>query len=94
LFHLYFPDIFDREDWKSKMPSQESPSRSLAKALSWRLLATVITASLAWAITGEVRVAAAIGAADTALKLVVYYVHERVWARVAFGRPASPDYEI
>jgi uncharacterized membrane protein len=72
----------------------ESQARSLAKALSWRFLATIITGSLAWIITGEAGIAATIGVADTLLKLGIYYVHERAWARIAFGRPMTRDYEI
>ena len=47
----------------------DSRTRSLAKTLSWRILAILITTLVAWSIAGEVRVAVAIGAGDTALKM-------------------------
>ncbi len=63
----------------------ESRRRSLAKALSWRALALVITMSLAYAVTGEATFAVSIGFADSLIKIVVYYVHERAWTNVRYG---------
>lgn len=72
----------------------DAPIRSIAKALSWRILALLITASVVWAVTGELRLAAAIGVADTCVKLGVYYGHERVWNRVSMGRAKPRDCQI
>ena len=72
----------------------ESHKRSIVKALSWRFLATTITTSVAWAITGQIGFAATIGLVDTVIKLGVYYIHERAWIRVRFGRVRSPEYQI
>ena len=72
----------------------ESHKRSIAKALSWRAIATVITAIVAWVITGQVKTAITIGACDTIIKLTVYYLHERTWNHVRFGVVRPPEYEI
>lgn len=73
----------------------ESTRRSIAKALSWRLLATAITSALVFALTGEGTFAATIGLADTSIKLFVYFGHERLWNRIPFGRaPQQPEYFI
>ena len=72
----------------------DSHARSIAKALSWRFLATVITFCVAWVITGRVAGALIIGLADTLVKLGIYYAHERAWDRVTFGRRESRDYQI
>lgn len=56
----------------------ESHVRRIIKAFSWRLLATVITFTVSWILTGRVTLAAEIGVADTLLKLGVYYSHERI----------------
>ena len=69
--------------------------RSIAKTASWRLIATIVTAIVAWLVTGRVEVAAAIGAADTVVKLFAYYAHERLWERLQYGRgKPPPEYEI
>ena len=72
----------------------DSHARSIAKALSWRFLATIITFCIAWLITGRVAGALAIGLADALVKLGIYYAHERAWDRVPFGRREPSDYEI
>ena len=72
----------------------DSHRRSIAKTVSWRILALPITTGIAWGITGELRFATAIGVADTLTKLSVFYAHERVWNRTSFGRARLPEYEI
>jgi uncharacterized membrane protein len=58
---------------------RESRLRSLMKALSWRIVATLTTALIAYGITGEVDTAVAIGSIEFFLKFAIYYGHERVW---------------
>jgi uncharacterized membrane protein len=73
----------------------ENHKRTIAKTASWRVLATLITTFVAWMLTGELRFAATVGALDTVAKLVMYYVHERAWNRIDYGRVDSAiDYEI
>jgi uncharacterized membrane protein len=72
----------------------ESHTRTIAKALSWRIVATTITFTVAWLITRKVTFAAEIGIADTIIKLGAYYFHERVWIRIKFGKLIRPEYEI
>jgi uncharacterized membrane protein len=62
--------------------------------MTWRLLATVITFSVAWVVTGQVIFAVEIGVADTLIKLCVYYSHERFWNRLSFGKQKLPEYQI
>lgn len=69
--------------------------RSLAKAFSWRLLATIITTSIVFAITGRGEFAATIGVADTVCKFFIYFGHERLWNRIPYGRKKrEPEYFI
>jgi adenylylsulfate kinase len=49
---------------------------------------------VAYVITRKTELALTIGLGDTAVKLVAYYVHERLWLRVKFGLRKSTDYEI
>ena len=60
----------------------ESHTRSILKAVSWRVLGTVDTFLLSWVITGEWHLAAAIGGTEVVTKMVLYYLHERAWNRV------------
>jgi len=72
----------------------ESPRRSVAKAISWRILAAIITACVALAMTGQLEFAAKIGAIDTGVKLLIYFFHERLWNKINYGRMTGPDYEV
>ena len=68
--------------------------RSIAKSISWRVLAGIITACVAYVMTGKPDFAMKIGLADTITKLLIYYLHERAWDRINFGRVKAPDYEV
>ena len=72
----------------------ESRYRSIVKAITWRAIATMITSIVAFLLTGELHLAAAIGVVDTTVKLGAYYAHERAWNNVSVGRDASPEYHI
>lgn len=64
----------------------DSHARSVFKTLSWRFRATVITFFVSSLITRKVTFAIEIGLADTLIKLFAYYLHERDWNRIKFGK--------
>ncbi len=68
----------------------ETRRRSMLKALSWRAIATLITAFAAWFISGDLEIGIQIGLLDMVIKLVAFYWHERLWTRVHFGRLHFP----
>jgi adenylylsulfate kinase len=63
----------------------ETKRRSLVKALSWRVFATVTTVTIVVIMTGEWKLGAQVGIADTIFKSLLYFVHERLWTRIRFG---------
>lgn len=73
----------------------EKHSRSVLKAVSWRVTGTLDTILVSFIVTGKVSMALSIGFVELFTKIGLYYVHERVWNRIAFGRVKSDkDYEI
>lgn len=72
----------------------ETRARSIAKALTWRMGGLVVTIAVVWAVTGQAKLAASVGVADTLVKLFAYYVHERCWLKIRFGKPKPPEYQI
>ena len=52
-------------------------NRHLAKTVSWRFIGTVDTMILSWIITGSFNAGLQIGFADVAIKMILYYLHER-----------------
>ncbi len=65
---------------------KEKHSRSIIKTLSWRITATVTTISLVWIFTRQLAAALAVGSIEVFLKMLLYYLHERSWNKVSFGR--------
>ncbi len=63
----------------------ESHLRSVIKALSWRIIATCTTATIAYIVTGRIEIALTIGAMEFVFKIVAYYFHERAWQLVPVG---------
>ena len=63
----------------------ETKIRSLVKTLSWRFTATITTIIVALAITKKIDVAIQIGLVEAFLKMLVYFIHERSWAKIKFG---------
>jgi adenylylsulfate kinase len=68
----------------------ETRTRSLAKAISWRIFATLTTALLVFAFTGNLVISESVALTELASKIVIYYVHERVWNLLRFGRAQKP----
>ena len=60
----------------------DSRTRSLVKALSWRITATLTTALIAYIVIGEMDTAVMIGGIEFILKFFIYYGHERAWHRI------------
>ena len=72
----------------------ESRRRSVAKTISYRVFATIITALIVWVFTGKLSMAAQIGVLDGIMKLAGYFLHERAWTRIKYGLPKPPEYQI
>lgn len=66
--------------------TSDRPIRSLAKAISWRVTGSLDTMLLSWFFTKSLTIAAAIGLTEVVTKMVLYYLHERVWNRISLGR--------
>ncbi len=71
----------------------EKPHRSILKALSWRATGTVDTIVVSLLVTGKIKLALSIGFVELFTKVCLYYLHERLWNKISFGR-AKVDYEI
>jgi len=69
----------------------EQHSRSLAKAVSWRVLGSIDTFLLGWLFTGSPKAAGAIASTEVITKILLYYFHERAWSSITWGASRSPD---
>ena len=64
----------------------DQPIRSLAKAISWRITGTIDTFLISWLITGHVLLATGIAFTEIMTKVFLFWLHERVWNKIAWGR--------
>jgi len=64
----------------------ETHVRSIAKAVSWRIFATLTTMLLVFVFTGNLVVSGGVGLTELLSKTVIYYLHERAWNATDFGR--------
>lgn len=64
---------------------RETYRRTTTKTFTFRTIATLDTILLAWFFTGNVQTALSIGGLEIFTKLVLYFFHERIWARLPFG---------
>ena len=59
--------------------ASETNTRSLLKAISWRIIASIITTVIAYAFGLPAKAIGLVFFADLIIKFVLYYFHERVW---------------
>ena len=72
--------------WRVLKFAPNSHVRSLVKAISWRVVGSADTFILSLIFTGNAKYAISIASAEALTKIALYYVHERVWRRVRWGR--------
>lgn len=68
-----------------------SYKRHIAKSVTWRIIGTLDTILLAWLITGDPLTGLKIGFAEVITKMVLYYLHERVWFKIRAGITENED---
>lgn len=68
----------------------ETHLRSVVKGMSWRIIATLVTTTVVWVISGEVSMALFAGLSDSLVKIALYWGHERIWQTVGWGREIPP----
>jgi len=64
---------------------RESRKRHIAKTITWRGVGTLDTMLLSWFVTGNPFTGLKIGLSELLTKMILYYLHERVWYRINYG---------
>ena len=68
------------------MPVDSSHKRSLAMAITYRVMATILLGVISYAATGDFFDTSLITISFTVLATIVYYINDRVWNKVDWGR--------
>jgi uncharacterized membrane protein len=61
-------------------------SRSLAKSLTWRVVALVTTFVTLYALSEDISLATIATLITNGVNFVAYYYHERIWNAVRWGK--------
>ncbi|MEI6764043.1 MAG: DUF2061 domain-containing protein [Bacteroidota bacterium] len=69
-----------------RLDGKPSHLRSIVKGVSWRFMGSVDTIIISWIYSGNPLGAFKIGASEVITKIALFYLHERVWALVRWGR--------
>ena len=64
----------------------DTSKRSLVKTISWRLTGSGATFIISWLISGNFAVAGTIAVIQLTSNTILYYIHERIWNRIKWGR--------
>ncbi len=75
---------------------KEKNYRSLIKSISYRITGTIATFVISLLVTGKFEFALSIMSVDFVSKIGIFYLHERVWNKIKFGKikETPNDYQI
>ena len=63
-------------------------TRSLVKSLTYRIIAFTVLILITWYATGDFFKTTFISVTFQTIQLVLYYIHERLWEKIALGKPS------
>lgn len=72
----------------------EHHKRTLVKTITWRIIALITTIVVVYIYSGDAKESLVIGFVANAVKMFLYYIHERMWNKSDFGREKPPEYQI
>jgi uncharacterized membrane protein len=64
----------------------DKPKRSLIKTITWRITGSGATFGISYLILGNFVIAGSIATIQLVTNTVLYFIHERIWDRVKWGR--------
>jgi len=68
----------------------ETHARAWVKSIVWRILGIVILGAISWLVTHNWKEVTTITIIFHAVRVILYYFHERVWERISWGRIKHP----
>lgn len=86
LLYYFHERIWQKITFGTKTEGYRSHVRSVGKGVSWRIIGTMDTMMLSYFVTGRMDLAFGIGSVEVFTKLALYYIHERVWQKISFGK--------
>ncbi|HAH36145.1 MAG TPA: DUF2061 domain-containing protein [Algoriphagus sp.] len=79
--------------WFESKKGTDSNLKSLMKSISWRIVGTIDTIVISFIVTGQLTMALSIGSVEVVSKILLYYLHERVWESATKTKEHEPEKE-
>jgi len=73
---------------------KETNTRSIAKGISWRVIATTTTIIIVYVFFGRLDLAIAAGLIETVLKVALYWGHEKIWQKIHWGKKKIEPFNL
>lgn len=73
---------------------KETHKRSVFKAISYRGCAAIVTTCIVYIFTKRLILSLGVGLAELIAKIIFFYVHERVWNKIPWGKTRHPLEDI
>ena len=73
---------------------REKNIRSIVKGISWRVVATTTTIIIVYLFFGRLDLAIAAGLIETLLKVALYWLHEKIWQRIRWGKERIEPFNV
>jgi adenylylsulfate kinase len=73
---------------------RDTNKRSIVKGISWRVVATTTTIAIVYFFFDRLDLAIAAGMIETVLKVGLYWVHERAWFKIRWGRKKIEPFNL
>ena len=64
----------------------DTKKRGLAKAISWRVVASMVLGTLTWLLTGSLQTVGAMLVLFNIIQVCTYFFHERIWGKISWGK--------
>ncbi len=73
---------------------KDSKLRTILKTVTWRVTATFTTTLIVFLFTGQIKTAIEVGLLEMIAKLVIFYLHERGWDKIKYGKHELPAFVV
>lgn len=83
-------DSYEVKVIKEKKMSLETHTRAWIKSIVWRIFGIAILGGISWIVTRSWKEMSLITILFHSIRVVLYYVHERIWERIQWGRIKHP----
>lgn len=85
ILYYFHERIWNIIPW-GRLTNKPAHYRSLIKGISWRLFGSIDTVFISFLYSGNPLGSLKVGVTEILTKIALYYLHERLWALIKWGR--------